>query len=100
MTIIDILTESFREGITTVLDKEKKEAGYLDSKDFETSLSRAKAGIDDAVKEAVQIMGYADALHQRDYHGLNRLEEISVLESSLGLEKVSLVNEARDFWNG
>lgn len=99
MDIIEILTESFRAGITAVIEREKAEPEYLNSADFETSLARAKAGMDEAVKEAVEIAGYADAIHQRDYHGLNRLEEISVLESNLGLEKVALANEVEDYWN-
>ena len=98
MDIIEILTESFREGITAVIEREKVEPEYLNSADFETSLARAKAGMDEAVKEAVEIMGYADAKHQGYAHGLDRASEISALKLSINPVKLEQVDNAKDFW--
>lgn len=70
-----ILAKKFEEEFDKVFEAEKADKTMLPKENFESSIDRAKAGIDLATDRIVKDLAYVIALHREEIHKEDTTEE-------------------------
>ena len=77
------LSRVFEKELLIVLEKEKKEAHFLNQDSYVDCLSRASEGIDIATNQVKNIFALNGAQHRQSHHGENRSAEIQFLKGEI-----------------
>ncbi len=96
--MINEMVEMFKTDLTNVFNREGKEAGFLNAKDFDSNIERVSAGVHIATKRAIKFGALKAAAHRQESHGDDNLIEQQFLRSSLSEEDNQKVKASGSGW--
>lgn len=100
-TIVDLLTEVFRNELQKGYEKELRNDLYMSASFYKTIEDRVKAGLHDAFKQVTEIAVLKVAQHRQNKHGENTVKVQDNALDRINTEYIPRTkNQDGEFWNG